>query len=367
MIKKTVMAFIAIMLISCTSVPVPSEQEIPSNQNQISEIILWDAIGQEVVLPETPSRIVIAGIQTPMIVNLFYLFYEAKDAIVAIENRSQSINNFLIYVDDTGENKMQIEKGANAEQIAPLKPDLVILKSSMKEQVGDTLHEINIPVFYLGLENIEEIYKDIENIGEILNNSSRAEEIIAFYQERELFIESRMRGIEREKYPSVLLLQCKSAQDEISFEVPPANWLQTNMVEMAGGLPVWTNSTLGSGWTGVNFEQIAAWDADIILFVSYFSDPTEILTILKENSAWQQLKAIENNQIYGFPGDFISWDQPDPRWILALQWLAKTFHPEIFSDLSITDEIITFYEFMYGIPESKTQGEILPMVKGSLY
>ena len=49
--------------------------------------------------------------------------------------------------------------------------------------------------------------------------------------------------------PTVLILQAESEDQKYIFRVPPANWLQTDMVERAGGIPVWKDANLAGGWT----------------------------------------------------------------------------------------------------------------------
>lgn len=350
------------LLCACSSPRIENEGDIVDNET----LIITDALGNDMSLLDYPSRIVITGIQTPMIVDLFYLFPQAAQRIVAIENRSQTMNIFLEVIDPASLQKMILEKGAGAEQIAPLNPDLVAMKTVMKEQVGDPLQEIEIPVFYLGMETIPQIYQDIQNIGDLLGDPTRAAEVLAYYQQRTSFVQEKVQNIPEEERPSVLLLQYTDSAEGGVFKVPSAAWLQTVLVENAGGLPVWKDEALGSGWLQVNFEQIAAWDADIILVVCYKSDSSTVVRDLMQDSTWQQLNAVKNGDIFGFPADFISWDQPDTRWILALQWLAKTLHPDIFASLDIQTELIEFYNLLYGLSPDIVQQEILPLLKGDL-
>jgi iron complex transport system substrate-binding protein len=143
-------------------------------------------------------------------------------------------------------------------------------------------------------------------------------------------------------------------------------WLQTKMVEIAGGEPVWEDANPGEGWSQVTLEQIAAWDADQIFVVSYFTDPTEVVEGLKADPNWQSIRAVKDDQIYAFPGDLYSWDQPNPRWILGLTWLAGKVHPELFPRLDMTAETQNFYQTLYGLDEAFVEQNIVPTFKGVL-
>ena len=108
-----------------------------------------DALGRNVVINKNPSRIVIAGKQAPMLTNFLYLFQSTNQKLLAIEKRKQSGDDFLNLIDSKVGDKYILEKGAGAEQIAPLNPDLVILKSSMRESIGNQLETLSIPVIYV--------------------------------------------------------------------------------------------------------------------------------------------------------------------------------------------------------------------------
>ena len=77
-------------------------------------------------------------------------------------------------------------------------------------------------------------------------------------------------------------------------------------------------------------------------------------------------RAVEQGQIYAFPKDFYSWDQPDTRWILGQTWLATRVQPDIFADVDVTEEMTAFYTDLYGMEEAEVETEILPRVEGDL-
>jgi iron complex transport system substrate-binding protein len=85
---------------------------------------------------------------------------------------------------------------------------------------------------------------------------------------------------------------------------------------------------------------------------------------LKADPNWQAIRAVKDNQIYAFPGDLYSWDQPDPRWILGLTWLAGKIHPDLFPTLDMTAEVQSFYQSLYGLDEAFVEQNIIPTFKG---
>jgi iron complex transport system substrate-binding protein len=141
--------------------------------------------------------------------------------------------------------------------------------------------------------------------------------------------------------------------------------MQTQMTELAGGIPVWQDHAQG-GWTVVNLEQVAAWNPDTIFVISYFDPVVKVVGQLKADPQWEALDAVEAGAIYGFPGDFYSWDQPDTRWILGLTWMATRLHPERFAEIDLQEEIFAFYETLYELDAETVESEVLPLVYGDV-
>lgn len=337
---------------------------VPGISPSSAEITITDATGHTVTLPENPDRIAIAGRATVMVQDAIYLFAEAPERVVALESRNQSAFAFLPVVDPDLKNKEILEKNIGPEQIAAVKPELVILKSFMAESIGEPLEQLEIPVVYLDLETPEAFYRDIEVLGEVFGNSERAVEINSYYQTRVTAVEDMVS--EALDKPTVLMLRYNEDGGEVAFSVPPASWLQTRLVETAGGVPVWADAEGGSGWTVVNLEQIAAWDPEMIFLIDYAGNASEIALQLRNNSLWQNLTAVEEDQLYSFGYDFYSWDQPDTRWILGLQWLATRIHPDLTGDLDILAEVNSFYGSLYFLDQETIDSEVVPLLSGDL-
>ena len=349
-----------------TPAPEPTAAPTESPTEATGEIVIKDALDREVVFAELPQRIVIAGRATTLVADAFYLFPEAAERLVGFEQRGQSASKFLSVVDPTFGEKTILEMNAAPEQIAPLNPDAVILKSAMAEKLGTPLEAIGIKVVYVDLETPEQFDRDITALGQLLGNPERAAEILAFYQARVDAVSAKTAALADDARPRVLLLEHAEEGGEIAFSVPPEGWLQTTLVRIAGGTPVWTEAAEAGGWTIVNFEQIAAWNPDQIFIVSYNSDSDIIAADLMDSPTWAGLKATENRQIFGFAGDFYSWDQPDPRWVLGLDWLFTWIQPELAAGLDIEQSVDTFFTELYGLDEAAVTEQVLPNLYGSM-
>jgi iron complex transport system substrate-binding protein len=326
-------------------------------------LTITDALGREVTLPAPPQRIVLTGRALFMIADAIYTFPEAGQRVIGMGQTAQGSGNFIKLIDPDYAVKAVLERDAGAEQVAALTPDLVILKSSAAEATGKPIEALGIPVIYVDFETPEQYFRDLAILGQIFGNPARAQAVIDFYKQRVAQVEQAVADALR---PRTLLLYYNDRDGAVAFNVPPLNWIQTQMVQIAGGQPAWSDAKLGKGWTQVTLEQIAAWDADAIFIVSYFKNPSEVVSGLKADPNWGALRATREGRLFAFPADLYSWDQPDTRWILGLTWLAGRLHPERFATLDMEAEAKAFYRELYGLDEAFFTERIRPTFQGDL-
>jgi iron complex transport system substrate-binding protein len=351
----------SLLVTACGSTPTP---EVPAAGERGLTVV--DALGRNVEFSAPPQRIVVAGKSSLTIINTLYLFPEARDRVTGLVVGRQKPGEFLGLVDPDFDQKTMLEVEAGPEQIAPLNPDVVIVRSFMQEQLGKPLEQVDIPVVYVDLETPEQYFRDLTTLGQLFGNEARAAEIQSFYQVRLEQLEEGLAGLAEEQKPRVLIVQYSDQGGEVALNVPSASWLQTTEAELAGGFPVWKDAAQSGGWTVVNFEQIAAWDPDQIFVISYNADPAQVVADLEASSQWQALRAVQEGHLYGFAADIFSWDQPDPRWILGTTWLASKIHPERLEGLDLMDEVSQFFSQMYGVEEASVQEQIVPLLRGDV-
>ncbi len=331
-----------------------------------TELTVTDALNRKVTFSQIPDRIVIAGRGAVMLADALYLFPEAAERIVALVKTDRGKGNFISVIDPYFNKKLIIDRNAGPEQISAADPDCVILKTYLSEDIGKLLEKIDIPVVYLDLENPDSFRKDIAVIGKLFNNKKRTDEILNYYNDLEGKISKKVMNIPEDKKPDALFLYFSVRDGKYTLNIPPVKWLQTKMIKMTGGLPVWQNTNIGKGWTKIGFEQIAAWDPDKIFIVSYKYDIDKVKKNIVSDSVWQKLRALKNGNLHSFPVDFFSWDQPDTRWILGCLWLAKKMHPDLFKEINIEDETAGFFKQMYKMNEKEYRINIKTILQGDI-
>jgi iron complex transport system substrate-binding protein len=323
-----------------------------------------DALSRTVVFETVPSRVVIAGRGTLRLVDAVYFFNGVSDRVVGVAVTNQGLGDVLPVLDPSHDRKVRFPNDAGAEQIAGAKPDLVILKTYSKQRVGDALERAGIPVLYLDLETPESFFADVRTLGELFRQPGRAASIVRWYESRVAAITTAVgsgaTGTMAAGRPTVLVVQATGQDVDLAVTVPPAGWIQVRMVETAGGTPVWVAENRTTGWLKVGIEQVASWDPEHVFVVSYASSAVEAARRLAGSPAWQVTRAGRAGAIQAFPADLASWDQSDARWILGLEWLAATLHPDRFPGFDLRAEVTAFYRELYGLDPAAIESLILP-------
>jgi iron complex transport system substrate-binding protein len=298
------------------------------------------------------------------VVVAIYMFPNAVSRIVALGSTEQGSGNFIPMIDPKFGSKTILDSSASADQIAAAQPDCVIMKSTIAATLGKSTEALNVPVVYLDFETPDQYQRDLKTLGQLFQDEDRATKVANFFQSRVDAITKTTSALLDTQKPKNLILYHNSKNNTISFDVPPMSWIQTLMVQAAGGNPVWKDANPSSGWTQVTLEQIAAWNPDVIFIVSYFNPVNDVVSKLKADPQWQALNAVKNGKLFGFATDVYSWDEADPRWILGMTWVAEKLHPDLFPNLDIQAEAQTFYNDLYRMDQASFQKNIVPLLTG---
>ena len=356
--KTTQESAIPTELSSLEPIPAPklaAPTETPS-------IVITDALGREVSFSKTPERIALVGKGVFMVADAVYMFPTVRDRVIGIAAMQQKSADFLSILDPNLDQKTEIEMSAGPEQIAALQSDCVILKTTNKE-LGESLAELGIPVIFLELETYDQYDRDLETLGKLFQEEDRAIKLRAYYRTNVADISKYFVDKAAEELPTVLLINYSAQDGAVSFNVAPASWIQTALVETAGGIPVWKDAPLGKGWTKVGLEQIAAWDPDYIFVTSYTASVLDAVAELKADPQWKELRAVKNARLRPMLGDIYAYDQPDTRWVLGLLWIARSLHPDVIWSLDFYEAARNFYFNMYAMDTKTYEQNIKPLLR----
>jgi len=348
--------------VATENTPIATTESVPATEPAEPAIVITDALNREVSFQKAPERIALVGKGVFMVADAVYMFPTVRERVIGIAAMQQKSADFLSILDPDLVKKQEIEMSAGPEQIAALQPDCVLLKTTNKE-LGESLASLGIPVVFLELETYDQYDRDLETLGELFQEQDRAIKLRAYYRTNVADISKYFDDIPVEELPTVLLINYSSQDGAVSFNVAPASWIQTALVETAGGNPIWKDAPLGKGWTKVGLEQIAAWDPDYIFVTSYTAPVLEAVAALKADPQWQELRAVKDSRLRPMLGDIYPYDQPDTRWALGLLWFARSLHPDTIWSLDFYEAARNFYFNMYGMDTKTYEQHIKPLLR----
>ncbi|MGQ9788870.1 MAG: ABC transporter substrate-binding protein [Candidatus Hadarchaeaceae archaeon] len=371
--RKLVSPVILILVVVLTAYLVFGQTPYPPLTGAVSVV---DALGRTVQVKLPVNRVIITGKSAFPIISVAYMFPSAINVLYGLDQRTASVPLFRAVDPSIADKTISDNLGAgseapNVEELAKFNPDLVIFKTAVKLQVAESLEALGISVVYVDLENIDSYLRDINLMGKLFGEESRAKNIAGYYEKKYHYVLSNTASLTPSERPRCLFIFYSTKGGTTSFNAPGPGWLQTSMIEIAGGYPL-SKELSSSGWNTVSFEQIARWDPEIIFVVTYSEQPTPMS--VKENilrdPLWAKLTAVKEGKVYAVPDDshliaIGSWDVPNSRWILGLLWMAKKIQPSLFNDLDLLAEVRQFYMNIYGLDE-KQSGEIIEQITGDM-
>ncbi|KPU43387.1 putative ABC transporter substrate-binding lipoprotein YhfQ precursor [Oxobacter pfennigii] len=309
------LVILCIVLAGCGSNNKPAQSgtigpEFIKNETE-STITITDPLGNEVTLPKNPQRVV------SLYASYLDLWYEAGGKAIA----SVSSASLPEGVEDLG-SMSQI----SPEKILALKPDLMILTSSMESQVAlkDILEENKIPYLFVKYD----LYQDyIDNLELMSRLNGTQEQVDPKVKEIEDKINATIDGVKGKTAPKVLIMFTTSKA--ISCEVSKGT--TGNMVELLGGTNIVKDIPV-EGETRVDFsmESIAAGDPDMIL-IKTMGDVEACKALVKKelesNEAWAAMRAVKEGKVYYLDKELFL-NKPNERFPEAFETLAGYLYPD---------------------------------------
>jgi len=342
--------------------------ETAGRRGGTSPVEATDAAGRLVGLEGPARRILVTGKASFAIEDALYLFPTVRESCEVIvpggkggATRAGTGRFTEVFQKGSGDaGKGAALSEGNAEEILAKGPDLVLLKTSSR-MFGESLAATGVREAYLGLESAEEWLRDLGTLGTLLGAEGEADGLKAYYRG----VMRRVGEVTASEPVRALVVQYNAARGPGACRVPPPDWIQTWMVERAGGVPVWKDGVEPGQWGAVSMEQVLAWDPDAVLVVCYGQSAAEAVEAMKADPVWRETRAFKAGRVHAFPGDWLSWDQPDARWGLGLLWVAKTLYPQVQRDLDLEAELARFYG-LYGLDEAWVAANARPLVKEPL-
>lgn len=319
MMKKLHVLLIALMLVILTACgngaePKPAEnnKEPVSDQKGAEEsfpVTIKDGVDKDVVIEKKPEKIVSLA---PSNTEIVYALGEG-DAVIGVgdsDNYPEEVADKEVIA-----NMMEL----NVEKIISLQPDLVLAHGMVVNMWGEglkQLEESGITVLVVhDAQSFDAVYSTIEMIGKATGATEKASALISDMKTKLDDMKKQAEAISEDE------------QKTVYVEVSPApeifamgqNTFINEMIELINAKNVVTED----GWVPMNEEAVIALNPDAIITTTE-NDAAQVL----ERTAWKDISAIKNKQVYEVDGDLVT--RSGPRIVEGVEELAKAIYPDVF-------------------------------------
>jgi len=211
----------------------------------------------------------------------------------------------------------------NVEAIMGLQPNLILATGGIQHLIGviEELEGLGLPVVVIYPKGVDGVFSDILLVGEITGQMDEAEALVTNMVKRIQGVTDKTQNLPR---PRVY----------IEYFFDGGYWsygsesFASELIYMAGGI----NSFAGYAgkYLSTSTEEVLKADPEIIIISKGSMAEACGLSpeVIRERSAWNEVYAVRNDQIYEIDEDFIS--RTSPRIVDGLEALAKIIHPEVF-------------------------------------
>ena len=243
---------------------------------------------------------------------------------------SNEINTITCTLLRDGKNIFELDK----KNLLNANPDLIISQETCEvcaaytAEVKTALEILpKKPELYsMDPHNLNEILQSVTKLGKILQKEEKALEIIHSLQQRIKNIQNS----KNEKMPTVLAIEW------IEPFFTAGHWIP-EMIEFAGGINL--ISKTGEHSRRMDLLEVKKSNPDIIILMPCGFDTARTMSeydaILKNNSVWNSLNAVKNNQVFAVDANSF-FSKPSIRTVEGLEILAKIIQPDKFKDLTVS-------------------------------
>jgi cobalamin transport system substrate-binding protein len=300
--RLILLPFIATFLAACASL----------QGSTATPVTLKDGSGREVKIGSPAKRIISLA---PSNTEILYAI-QAGDKLVGRDDFS----NFPAEV-----SSVPLVGGSmgnyNFEQIASLKPDLVLASSLNTPEQVKTLEELGLTVYLLpNPVDLEGLFQNLATVGTLTGNDSQAGELVKSLKSRVSAVEEKISSVTTQP---VVYYELDGTDPTQPWTTGSGTFL-ANLIGMAGGKNA--GDELTGDFAQISLEALLAKNPDLIILgdSNYGMDAKQVASRV----GWNGLKAVQDGHVYPFDDDLVS--RPGPRLVDGLEQLAKLIHPEAF-------------------------------------
>ena len=232
-----------------------------------------------------------------------------------------------------GRDESNHEEYPNIEQLAAVRPDLVLTSPTYGRFAEPIQQALDVPVLIYDVDTVEDVLAKVELLGSMAGCTARAQQAVMDLRSK---IEEQQRGLP-EAGPSVFGIFGTS---ESFLGFTSASYLG-DMVNLLGGSmitdgdpPYVYRGIHNPAYTPFSLEKVVEQDPEVILVVRHGSpseEREENLSGLFSNPAWSGLTAAQSGRTHEL-SEWLYLRYPGPRVVWAMQELRPLLYPDALAE-----------------------------------
>jgi iron complex transport system substrate-binding protein len=206
------------------------------------------------------------------------------------------------------------------EQVAALKPDLVLAGGINTPEQVKALEDLGINVFYLGNPStLEEMYANLKLVAQLTGRETEAAALVESLEARVKAVDDKLAGVTDKP---IVFYEIDASDPNKPYTTGPGTFIDL-LIARAGGqnLPGLTDA-----YPQVSLEQIVLADPAVILLGDALYGTTP--EIVAARAGWSEIDAVKENRVLPFDDNLVS--RPGPRLVDGLEALVLAIHPELY-------------------------------------
>ncbi|MBI9108518.1 MAG: ABC transporter substrate-binding protein [Spirochaetales bacterium] len=339
--KKKLLLTMLIGVLCFTSLFAGGQQEcesfLPTDPGNVSDsITITDSKGREVTVNLPVERIAFSHFATGEALKIV----DAWDMVVGRDSFTSDRTIFPNLDEIPLISGMSVYE-LNYEKIFEMDVDLFIAVDIPMPGFNEMVSKLepDIPVVTLNFHEPSTMKENIEKLGLLLGREKEAEEYSRWYEKLIGEMIRKTEVLDESDKPSLFYKTGWGGIDDIQtftddFTAIPERNMLTGCINTAANL------LSAGGWVqAVDPEWLAAQNVDILVVCEPsqkgYGTGVDDETVIRQNreqiikhSVFNGFDAVKNNRVYMIAGEFFG----TPRFIIGFSYMAKWFHPELFSD-----------------------------------
>jgi iron complex transport system substrate-binding protein len=217
------------------------------------------------------------------------------------------------------------------EEIAALKPDMVLVTSSNRWETVNALERLGIPSYAAEPRSLAEIRLLIRHLADVLGKPQAGAALDAQLGQQTESLERKLRGVKPARVFFVVWTDPLVSVGQHTFIA--------DALAHAGAISVVDSA---QDWPQISLEEMVRLQPEFLVFAdSHPERAARAVEALAERPGWNLLDAVKQRR-FAVVSDAV--DRPAPRLFGAVEELARQLHPGAFADKSASPEAPSFEE-----------------------